>query len=202
MVCPAGGPIEGFDPGRRYAVIHAAPMYRYKQWTRAGWRALAAGLGERGLNVIAIRGPDEAERRYLEDIFHGVTGVHCVAWPATVSLLKGAEVYVGPDTSVSHLAAASGCPTVALFGPMDPRAWGPWPVGGLDKPWQASGTIQNRGNVWVVQNPLPCMPCALEGCERHNDSPSACLDEMRADQVLAAVDQALTKGAARRGAVA
>jgi heptosyltransferase-3 len=202
MVCPAGGPIESFKPGDRYAVIHAAPMYRYKQWTREGWRALATGLVERGLDVIAVRGPDEAERRYLEDIFDGIADVHGVAWPATVSLLKAAQVYIGPDTSVSHLAAAAGCPTVTVFGPMDPRAWGPWPVGGLAEPWQADGTIQNRGNVWVVQNPLPCMPCALEGCERHNDSASACLDELPADRVLAAVDQALLRGPARRGAAA
>ena len=41
----------------------------------------------------------------------------------------------------------------ALFGPTDPRLWGPWPSGGLNEPWAASGTIQRRGNVWLVQNP-------------------------------------------------
>ena len=39
-----------FEPGENFAVIHAAPMYRYKEWTRDGWRALAAGLKERGLD--------------------------------------------------------------------------------------------------------------------------------------------------------
>ena len=76
---------------------------------------------------------------------------------------------------------------------MDPRVWGPWPNGGLDRPWHASGTIQNRGNVWIVQNPLPCLPCTFEGCERHIDSASVCLEELTAEQVLAAVDQALAK---------
>ena len=82
---------------------------------------------------------------------------------------------------------------MALFGPTDPRLWGPWPAGGLDAPWQASGTIQNRGNVWLVQNPLPCLPCQLEGCERHIGSASACLQELTADQVLVAADQALNR---------
>ncbi len=81
---------------------------------------------------------------------------------------------------------------MALFGPMDPRVWGPFPVGGLDTPWQASGTIQSRGNVFLVQNPLPCLPCTFEGCERRIDSYSACLDELAPAQVLAAVDQALS----------
>jgi len=68
------------------------------------------------------------------------------------------------------------------------------PVGGMDAPWQASNTIQNRGNVWIVQNPLPCLPCTLEGCERHIGSGSVCLQELAAEQVLAAADEALGKG--------
>ena len=112
-------------------------------------------------------------------------------WPGLAALLKGASVYVGPDTSVTHLAAGSGCPTVALFGPTDPRLWGPWPVGGLERPWAAAGSIQRRGNVWLVQNSLPCTPCQKEGCDRHLTSHSQCLDELTANPVLAAVDQAI-----------
>src|SRR6202021_1887496 len=100
-------------------------------------------------------------------------------------------LYVGPDTSVTHLAAASGCPTVALFGPTDPRLWGPWPAQGLEQPWAASGTIQRRGNVWLVQNPLPCLPCHQEGCDRHLRSRAQCLDELTPQQVIAAMDEAL-----------
>jgi lipopolysaccharide heptosyltransferase III len=191
LVCPAAATRAQIAPGVSYAVIHAAPMFRYKQWTREGWRALAAGLEQRGLSVVAIGGPDLAERKYLDDVWQGVATVHQVAWPETVSLLSQARIYIGPDTSVSHLAAATGCPTVALFGPMDPRVWGPWPVGGLETPWAASGTIQHRGNVWLVQNPLPCLPCTFEGCERHIESYSRCLDELTPHRVLTAVDQAL-----------
>ena len=60
-----------------------------------------------------------------------------------------------------------------------------------DAAWAATGSLQHRGNVWLVQNPLPCMPCQLEGCERRLESHSACLDELPAVQVIAAVDQAL-----------
>ena len=191
LVCPAAVEPKDIATGERFAVIHAAPMFRYKEWTREGWRALATGLKQRRLSVIAIGGPGDEERRYLDGVWQSVLPVHQVRWPETVALLKRASVYVGPDTSVTHLAAASGCPTVALFGPMDPRVWGPWPVGGLAEAWAASGTIQNRGNVWIVQNPLPCLPCTFEGCERRIDSYSACLDELMPDQVLAAVDRAL-----------
>jgi lipopolysaccharide heptosyltransferase III len=191
VVCPAATPVEHIVSSGPYAVIHAAPMFRYKRWTRDGWRALAVALVERGLSIVAIGGPDEAERKYLENVWLGITKVHQASWPENVSLLSGAQVYVGPDTSVSHLAAATGCPTVALFGPMDPRIWGPWPVGCLAAPWQARGQIQHRGNVWIVQNPLPCLPCTFEGCDRHIESYSRCLDELSPAQVLTAVDEAL-----------
>ena len=112
-------------------------------------------------------------------------------WPQLAGLLAQARVYVGPDTSVTHLAAAAGCPTVAVYGPTDPRLWGPWPAGGLDSAWDAAGTLQRRGNVWLVQNPLPCVPCQLEGCERGLDSYSCCLDEIAAERVIAAATSAL-----------
>jgi heptosyltransferase-3 len=179
-----------------YAVIHAAPMFRYKQWTQNGWRELAVALVARGLSVVATGGPAENERRYLDEVWGGgsvpvsrVDGK--LNWPQLGGLLSNARVYVGPDTSVTHLAAATGCFTIALYGPTDPRLWGPWPVGGLQTMWDATGKIQRRGNVWLVQNALPCMPCQLEGCERRLDSYSQCLDELSSEQVIAAVDQAL-----------
>jgi heptosyltransferase III len=168
-------------------------MFRYKRWTVDGWQALAAGLDARGLAVVATGGPDD--RRYLDEVWAGQPAVHRVdgalAWPELAALIGGARAYVGPDTSVTHLAAAAGTPTVALYGPTDPRLWGPWPAGGLDTPWAASGTIQNRRNVWLVQNPQPCLPCQGEGCERHIDSYSRCLDELSVAQVLMATDSAL-----------
>jgi heptosyltransferase-3 len=194
LVCPRGEPAE--LPNEPYAVIHAAPMFRYKRWTMQGWRDVAAALAARGLRVVATGGPAEAERRYLDEVWDGALVTRRdgqLAWPQLAGLLAQARVYVGPDTSVTHLTAAAGCPTVAIYGPTDPRLWGPWPVGGMEQIWAASGTIQRRGNVWLVQNPLPCMPCQLEGCERRLDSDSQCLIELPAEQVIAAADQALAE---------
>jgi len=191
LICPAAAPRSSVARDGSYAVIKVAPMFTYKEWTQDGWRAVTAGLAERGLSVVAIGGPGETERRYLEEVWRGLAAIHQLEWTQTMALLAKARVYIGPDTSTTHLAAAAGCPTIALFGPTDPRVWGPWPVGGLTTPWAVSGTIQNRGNVWIVQNPLPCMPCTFEGCERNIRSRSACLDELMPEQVLAAVDQAL-----------
>ncbi len=39
--------------------------------------------------------------------------------------LRGAKLYIGNDSGITHLAAAVGTPVVALFGPMDPAIWAP-----------------------------------------------------------------------------
>lgn len=180
----------------RYAVLHANPMYRIRRWTDEGWRALAQALHDRGLAVAVTGGPSLAEREYLDRLWDPARPAvertdGRLQWGELAQLLSGAAVYVGLDTSMTHLAAASGCPTVAIYGPASPRVMGPWPVGGLPEPWAHAGTIQQRGNVLLVQNPLPCMPCDLLGCERHLESYSACLDELPARQVITAVDMAL-----------
>jgi len=201
LVCPAGEVRHDLIPAQPFAVVHASPMFVYKRWTVDGWRQLAAALRERGLRTV-VTGAD-ADRSYLDDVWSGRDVVRLdgkLAWPELAAMIKAARVYVGPDTAITHLAAAAATPTVALYGPSDPRVWGPWPVGGLARPWAASGTIQRRGNVWLVQNPQDCLPCQQEGCERRLDSYSLCLDELTVNQVMSAVDQALAAHPASVGA--
>jgi heptosyltransferase-3 len=193
VVPPQGGRPNDLPQGD-YAVIHAAPMFTYKQWTVEGWRAVAEALVARGMTVIATGGPGAEERRYLDEVWRGAPVDRYdgkLTWPALSALLARARVYVGPDTSVTHLAAATGCPTVALYGPTDPRLWGPWPAGGLDAPWEAVGQIQHRGNVRLVQHGFPCTPCQLEGCDRCLTSRSECLQQLSPQWVISAVEDAL-----------
>jgi heptosyltransferase-3 len=192
IVCPSGNVRRDLVPTGPYAVMHAAPMFTYKRWTTDGWRGLAAALRQRGLR-IAVTGA-RGDGDYLDQIWLDTDVLRLdgnLEWQELTAVIQSAEVYVGPDTAITHLAAATGVPTVALYGPTDPRLWGPWPIGGLNPPWSAAGTIQRRGNVWLVQNPQPCLPCQLEGCERRLDSYSRCLDGLTGAQVVAAVDQAL-----------
>jgi len=39
--------------------------------------------------------------------------------------LATARLYIGNDSGITHLAAAVGTPTIAIFGPTDPRIWAP-----------------------------------------------------------------------------
>jgi ADP-heptose:LPS heptosyltransferase len=42
-----------------------------------------------------------------------------------MALIGQAAVFIGHDSGLTHLAAALGRPTLALFGPSDPEIWGP-----------------------------------------------------------------------------
>lgn len=183
-----------------YAVIHPSPLFAYKQWTAAGWVALTRHLLRRGLAVHVTGGPnpeDVARAQAIVDATDPIR-VHTLAgqlrFAELTPLIEHARLYVGPDTSVTHLAAATGTPTVALFGPIDPRVWGPWPLhwNGLSpSPWVTRMPLQHAGNVWIVQGVEPCVPCNLEGCERRPDSLSRCLTGLPVGRVTRAVDAAL-----------
>src|SRR4029079_930044 len=107
-------------------------------------------------------------------------------------VISGAAVYVGPDTAVTHAAAALGVPTVALFGPTNPVKWGPWPAaqGVTANPWQRTGT-QLAGRVQLVQGAGACVPCGNEGCEKHVESSSDCLTHLAPDTVITAIGKFL-----------
>lgn len=189
----------------RYAVIHPAPMYAYKRWPMAQWRALGRWLVAQGLQLVFTGGPSDAERAYVGTIAadFGTAATNlagALSFGELTGVLERAAVFVGPDTSVTHLAAAAGVPVVTPYGPTWTTGWGPWPCGmtHVEKsPWALSLPWQQRGNVWLLQGINHCVPCAMEGCERHRDSRADCLDELPASRVIAAVGQALARGPAR-----
>jgi heptosyltransferase III len=39
--------------------------------------------------------------------------------------VRRCRAFIGNDSGITHLAAFLGCPTIALFGPTNPRMWGP-----------------------------------------------------------------------------
>lgn len=174
--------------GQAFAVLHPFPKFNYKMWTEAGWFALARALQNRGLQVV-LTGSNEAEEVAYCQRLATASGALCLAGKLslaqTADLLRRSALFVGPDTAVTHIAAACGIPTVALFGPSNPVKWGPWPSSHdlIDSPWQLVGSARH-GNVTLLQGSGDCVPCRLEGCDRHLASWSRCLQEMPAARVI------------------
>lgn len=186
--------LDDFSWQMPYAVLHPYPKFRYKMWSSAGWRELMHWLQAQGLQVVLSGGPESAEIACATTLA-SASSQPVLNLAGQLSLAEGAELirraalYVGPDTAMSHIAAATGTPTVVLFGPSNPVKWGPWPAGWqtLTSPWARVGSAR-QGNVYLVQgrDPRGCVPCLQEGCERHLNSHSACLDVLSAQRVIAA----------------
>jgi heptosyltransferase III len=184
-------------PATPYAVLHPYPKFNYKMWRREGWITVAERLLARGLGVVLSGGPDAAERAYVTDIARGlpprvVNAAGQLSLGASACLVSQAAVYVGPDTAMTHAAAALGVPTIALFGPTNIVKWGPWPRGHdvSSNPWRRIGS-QRAGNVTLLQGAGACVPCALEGCQRHVASFSDCLQSLPLESVIAAINERL-----------
>jgi heptosyltransferase-3 len=90
---------------------------------------------------------------------------------------------------VTHLAAATGIPTFALYGPTNPLKWAPWPYGyAEDKTPFAKKGIQQVGNVVLIQSADECVPCHQEGCEQHRQSSSDCLETLNSAVIIDAIE--------------
>ena len=110
-----------------YVVMHPGSGGRAKLWRPECWAELAARL--RLPRVVITAGPAD------DDITNRVLGAKWASGPPVVvrgrpvttlaGILAGASAFFGCDSGVTHLAAALGVPTVAIFGPTDPKVWGP-----------------------------------------------------------------------------
>lgn len=182
------------------AVLHAYPKFNYKMWRAEAWVELAHWLAGHGFRVALTGGKDSEELSYVGQIARALPAETLIAagklsFGASACLVGRARVYVGPDTAITHAAAALGVPTVALYGPTNCVKWGPWPRGhpGIANPWRRLGT-QRQGSVVLLQGAVACVPCHLEGCDRHVDSYSDCLQEMPVARVTAAIGSLLDNG--------
>ena len=179
-----------------YATLHPYPMWQYKRWTNEGWRSVLAYLAATGKRVVITGGPENQERTACEALAascpeSAVSIAGGAGFGVLARLMKDAAVYVGPDTATTHLAAACGTRTIALYGPSNPVKWGPWPLGWSSdrSPWQMySQPWQKAGNVLMLQGLGDCVPCREEGCEHHKNSNSNCLSNLANSRVIEALE--------------
>ena len=178
-----------------YAVLHCCPQWTYKQWTAESWLRVAHHLLSLNITPVFSGGNSADELAYIHDLMARLRdGAINLAGKTSLAelseIIKNGQFFIGVDTGATHLAAATGVPVVALFGPTNPVVWAPFPAG-----WQSSATpfarqgSQHVGNIYLLQGRGDCVPCQLEGCDRHRNSRSRCLDELSAERVNSLIDQ-------------
>jgi len=180
-----------------FVVIHPTPLTAYKRWPLANWVELIESLSQN--HQIVLSGAPIAQDRELNqaiiDLLSDSAKKNVLNLDGRLrldqlsTLLRQAKLYIGVDTSVTHLAAACNTPTITLFGATPPTNFGPWPNGFIGKqPYALKARTQKVGNVTILQGPGDCVPCRKAGCEDKPDSRSDCLVNLSVQQVLEAID--------------
>jgi N-acetylglucosaminyldiphosphoundecaprenol N-acetyl-beta-D-mannosaminyltransferase len=94
-------------------------------------------------------------------------------------LITDADLFIGADSGVMHIASATGTPIVTVFGPSNPDAWSPWTPG--------------RNSI-VVRSVPECSPCSYVGHSiglREGCAARTCMRMVMPEDVFAAAKQIL-----------
>jgi len=130
---------------------------------------------QRGAEVVLVGTPndnaDEVEA-LMQHSAYNLSGQTSLTQLADV--IRSADLYIGADSGVMHLAAAVRTPMIAIFGPSNHEAYGPW---------------SPRGKVRILRSAPECSPCSYvghgvglrEGCPART-----CMRMVTPDQVLQA----------------
>lgn len=119
---------------KRLLVLGPGATRAGKAWPVERFAELAARLTAKGgllegAVVVPTGGP--MDRAAADAIGAGVPAARFIDLTGadlltTAALMARADLFVGNDSGMMHLAAAAGAPTLGLFGPTDERLYGPW----------------------------------------------------------------------------
>ena len=148
-------------PKGPFAAAHVASFaHEAKRWPGERFAALFERLArERGLPVVLLGSESEAPMNARVAALASDAVVVDLAGktslPEVLGVVAEAELFVGNDSGLAHLANAAGTPTTVVFGPTDPDATRPW-----DGPRPGGGPAGLR----VSRRRVPCAPCRFRRC--------------------------------------
>jgi ADP-heptose:LPS heptosyltransferase len=108
----------------RFIALHPGSGSAAKNWPAHRFADLSTALSG-GRPWLLVEGPADEEAAGIVARVPGAVVARGLAPRVLAALLAEADLYVGNDSGVTHLAAAWGVPTLALFGPTDPNVWSP-----------------------------------------------------------------------------
>lgn len=189
-LCPGEAPrIAIHAGGGGYSVARRWPAERYVE--------LASALrADYGATFTLLGGPEErALREGILDALGRPVWAAALSDEVTprrlIETLGASHLFIGNDSLPMHLAAAVGIPLIAIFGPSNARAWGPYAPHAPERA------------IVIRRDDLPCSPCIYrghslgtpEGCP-----PRPCLTALPIDPALVAARRLLRHSTARRPA--
>ncbi len=118
----------GLSPHEKLVVIQPGSGASNKCWHMDNFLTVAKELRSQGTEVIFLLGPAELEKFGAATIKKFKSVAKCLKElpiSQVLRLLSCANVFVGNDSGITHLAAMLGVRTIALFGPTKPDVYKP-----------------------------------------------------------------------------
>lgn len=175
--------LSGTD-GKPLIIMHAGSggYSLARRWEPESFAAVGDALVENhGATVVLVGGPDD-------DSTAVARSMHCPALDLTgktaslsdlAGLIDHADLFIGADSGVMHIATATGTPTIAIFGPSNHDAWAPWAV--------------HKPAVVLRSDPI-CSPCSYVSHEiglRDGCPARTCMRMVTPEQVVNAAEKLL-----------
>ncbi|MBN1527379.1 MAG: lipopolysaccharide heptosyltransferase II [Candidatus Omnitrophica bacterium] len=159
---------------RVIVAMHPGGYYPSQRWPRERFAQVAETIAQKYHAGIVILG-SHAERDIVDymALLVGVEAVTAIGLPLdkVAAIISSANLFIGNNSGLLHIAAALGKPTVSMMGPTDPALW--WPIG-----------VYNL----VIRKDLSCSPCNKGVCDKHD-----CMKFISVEEVLRAVDILMRK---------
>jgi lipopolysaccharide heptosyltransferase II len=163
----------GLD-GRKFAVVHPAAAFATKQWATEKFARVVEFLAGQGFATVAVAAPHETA--VLNDLTsEAAVRVVCfdLSLPEVTALVARAQLFVGNDSGIAHIAAAVGTPSVVIFGSSNLAHWRPWTIAPAE----------------TVFEEMPCQPCHGYFCEKFEQP--ECIVRVPVTRVTAAIERVL-----------
>jgi len=150
--------LDTVTEGSGYFVVHPFARWDYKYWSMESFVAVTDKIAlEYGLTPIWTSSPDVKELALLDQF-----APQCLSRPLIIRgefslnqmacLISRARLYLGLDTAVSHIAASTGVPMIALYGPTAMSRWFPWNnQGAADQYYGCQRGSFRNGNIVSIQ---------------------------------------------------
>lgn len=166
--------LAGLDTSKRWVAIHPGASVSYKLWSRDYFVELLQALEAASWQVIWV-GAGAGDAEIIEDIRErmpastALNTCNALSVSELAALFSRCSAFVGSDSGPMHLAASTGVPVFALFGPSKENIWAPL-----------------GANSRVLRGSKACG----EDCDAfHCRFDYQCLDSLLPDQVMLALQQ-------------
>jgi ADP-heptose:LPS heptosyltransferase len=167
--------------GKPFIVVHqgclSTDVWRNRRWMIDRWVELINRLKEEyGVAVVCLGA--ESERRdtdYLKKRTEIIDLVQQTTIKQSAAITKMAKLCISIDCGMMHVAAAVGCPQIALFGCTSEVKSAPW----------------RQGNYEIIRHDIECQRCYINNVELFKYCDEAkCMLGITVDQVFNAIKEA------------